>query len=260
MKYQIAFFFLSAFDFSDALPWNRIYKRAFASAHQNGAVTSFDTNSFSTQHCLGNVEARKSFLKNRPEGENDPISKLAISSNKWVAINDVNLGPGFANCGKCVTVTITIKKSVDKIDHTATIGPLLVADRCAECPDNAIDLKSAAYNSLKIPNGRGSIQPDQNDGGTTAMTSSWTAADCSREYAVVTNGKDSKGGSSISRDSTEIDAAGSTTNNGDAKNVSSDSKTSKKVRARETTKSDSSATNVSSENQTDAPLTQAADN
>jgi hypothetical protein len=196
-----------ALRYTEALPWNRIVKRSFESAHQNGAVTNFDTGSFSTQHCLGNVEARKSYLKNRPEGENDPISKLAINSNKWVAINDVNLGPGFANCGKCVTVTITIKKPVDKIDHTATIGPLLVADRCSECPDNAIDLKSAAYKSLQIPNGRGSIQPDQNDGGTTTMTTSWTAADCSDEYAVVTNGGGPTGGSSGSSADTRGDSS-----------------------------------------------------
>ena len=167
---------------------SKLSKRAFQSLHHNGQITQYDTGGFSQQHCLGNTEARKSFLRNRPGGENDPISKIAISTNKWVALNDINLGPGFSNCGKCVSVTISLKKAVDRIDHTASVGPLLVADRCYECANNAIDLKSAAYASLGIPNGRGSIQPQHNDEGTTVMVSSWHPVNCSEPYAVVRKG------------------------------------------------------------------------
>lgn len=153
-------------------------------ARQGGAVTNFDTGSFASQHCLGNTNARKAFDCAHAGGITSAKAKNAIATNKWVAINDVNLG-GFdkwTHCGKCVEVTAKWTKTGHAPIKT-TLGPLLIADRCSECPDAAIDLKSAAYADLGIP--RGAIQPGQTDGGTTKMETSWRFVSCDDPYKIV---------------------------------------------------------------------------
>ena len=153
-------------------------------SRQGGAITNYETGSFLQQHCLGNTNARKAFDTSLSGGPDNAIAKSAIEINKWVAVNDVNLG-GFdvwTNCGKCVQVTAKLAQD-GKPPISTTVGPLLIADRCSECPDAAIDLKSAAYKDLGIE--RGSVQPDQTDGGTTKMETSWHFVACGTPYKVI---------------------------------------------------------------------------
>ncbi|KAJ3081555.1 hypothetical protein HK102_002274 [Quaeritorhiza haematococci] len=161
-------------------------KRTFSNGGTNGFVTSYDSGAFTTQHCLGNTQARRAFNTNTG-GINSRVSQTAQRTNKWVALNDLNLGPGFQNCGKCVKVTVDVRKGTARV--AKTIGPLLVADRCGECGNEAIDLKSAAYRDLGLSGGgpitRGSVQPGQTDGGTTTMTTRWVPASCNEAYRVV---------------------------------------------------------------------------
>ena len=157
---------------------------AFGPSRINGDITWFEANSFSQMHCVANVEARKAFDKTLPGGPDHPLAKIALATNKWVAMNDVNLG-GFevcTNCGKCVQVTASFKK-LDLPLIKTTIGPLLVADRCGECPDLAIDLRPPAFKDLGIP--RQAIQPGQDDGGSAKMETSWHFVSCDGEYKVT---------------------------------------------------------------------------
>ncbi|KAJ3086528.1 hypothetical protein HK102_012975 [Quaeritorhiza haematococci] len=139
----------------------------FANGGTNGAVTSYDTAAFGTQHCLGNTQARAAFDRNTG-GINSRVSKDAQRTNKWVALNDVNLGPGFGNCGKCVKVTVDVRKQGARVAKTL-----------------------AAYRDLGLSGGgpitRGSVQPGQTDGGTTTMTTRWVPASCNEPYRVVDN-------------------------------------------------------------------------
>ena len=156
----------------------------FGSSRQGGAITNYETGSFTQQHCLGNTNARKAFDISLPGGITSPTAKNAIATNKWVAVNDVNLGSfdKWSNCGMCVQVTAKLAQD-GKPPISTTVGPLLIADRCSECPDAAIDLKSGAYKDLGIE--RGSVQPDQTDGGTTKMETSWHFVACGTPYKVI---------------------------------------------------------------------------
>lgn len=147
-------------------------------------MTSYETGSFAEQHCLGNYHAKIAYEKSLPGSINNPISKAAIASNKWVALNDVNLGgfDVFSNCGKCVQVTAMYARKGEPTVKT-TVGPLLVADACTACSDTSIDLKSAAYDDLGIS--RGSVQPQYNDAGNSKMETSWHFVSCNTPYKVV---------------------------------------------------------------------------
>ena len=168
-----------------SLPLMNQNSSTFLKTHSNGIVTSFLQGPYKTQHCLGNTQAIQKYTQNLPGGLENPLSKNAGQQGLWVSLSANNVGrENWENCGKCIKLTVSIKKPSMGINIKKTIGPLIVADVCSNCDDNHVDLTSQAYSALGITS-RTVIEPLNTDSGSTEMASDWTPVDCNSPFSII---------------------------------------------------------------------------
>ncbi len=98
-------------------------------------------------HCTAQTQAVPYFEANVPTS--GPAADN-IENGMWAAVNANNLGTGgnpqgaYPGCGMCVAY----KTVVD--GEEASGGPIVIADQCAECEDNHLDLSNPAWDALGI--------------------------------------------------------------------------------------------------------------
>lgn len=137
-------------------------------------ITHYPSNPFNLLQCTAQTQAIPYFLANVPSS--GPAT-ANMNAGMWAAVNANNLGTGgnpqgsYPKCGACVAY----KTTVNGISSFG--GPVVIADQCAECEDDHLDLSDPAWNVLGIgPVSK--VDRDYNSDWEHSMSASWAFVAC----------------------------------------------------------------------------------
>lgn len=137
-------------------------------------ITHFSSNPYDRLHCTAQTQAVLDFEVKVPTS--GPAADN-IENGMWAAVNANNLRTGgklqgaYPGCGMCVAY----KTIVD--GQEAKGGPIVIADQCAECEDNHLDLSDPAWDELRIgPVNK--VDSRENANWEHTMLASWAFVSC----------------------------------------------------------------------------------